>query len=39
MVETGTPWIGVNWNFERRIELYPGKILSGRPDDLSTRFA
>src|SRR5437867_9041337 len=20
---TGTPWIGVNWNFERRIGLHP----------------
>jgi xylan 1,4-beta-xylosidase len=20
---TGTPWIGVNWNFERRIAMYP----------------
>ena len=23
---TGTPWIGYNWTFERRIDLLPGKI-------------
>jgi hypothetical protein len=23
---TGTPWIGYNWTFERRINMFPAKF-------------
>ena len=37
---TGTPWIGYNWTFERRIDMLPGEVLPRRPDvRSSSRFA
>ena len=34
---TGTPWIAVNWNFERRIGLHPGGLRRRRRRCTSTR--
>ena len=36
---TGTPWIGYNWTFERRIDLIPGKIYPGGQMAFTSRFA
>ena len=35
---TGTPWIGYNWTFERRIDMLPGQILSRRANELLEPF-
>jgi hypothetical protein len=35
---TGTPWIGVNWNFERRISLHPAGFDAGGQMFVDTRF-
>lgn len=35
---TGTPWIGRNWNFERRIALFPGAFDGDGQMHASTRF-
>src|SRR6266576_1076310 len=35
---TGTPWIGVNWNFERRIGLHPAGFDADRQMYVDTRF-
>jgi xylan 1,4-beta-xylosidase len=35
---TGTPWIGVNWNFERRIAMFPAKFESDGQMQVSARF-
>jgi xylan 1,4-beta-xylosidase len=35
---TGTPWIGVNWNFERRIGLYPAGFDADGQMYVDTRF-
>jgi len=35
---TGTPWIGVNWNFERRIGLHPAGFDSDGQMFVDTRF-
>jgi len=35
---TGTPWIGVNWNFERRIGLHPAGFDSSGQMYVDTRF-
>jgi len=35
---TGTPWIGVNWNFERRVGLHPAGFDSGGQMFVDTRF-
>jgi xylan 1,4-beta-xylosidase len=35
---TGTPWIGHNWNFERRIALFPAAFTGGQMS-VQTRFA
>jgi len=35
---TGTPWIGVNWNFERRIGLHPAGFDSTGQMYVDTRF-
>jgi hypothetical protein len=36
---TGTPWIGYNWTFERRIDLLPGKVYPDGQIGFSSRFA
>ena len=36
---TGTPWIGYNWTFERRIDLLPGKIYPDGQMGFTSRFA
>ena len=36
---TGTPWIGQNWTFERRIDLIPGKVYGDGQMAFSSRFA
>jgi xylan 1,4-beta-xylosidase len=36
---TGTPWIGHNWNFERRIALFPAAFSSDGQMSVNTRFA
>ncbi|NUR45554.1 MAG: family 43 glycosylhydrolase [Sphingomonas sp.] len=36
---TGTPWIGYNWTFERRIDLLPGKIYADGQMAFTSRFA
>jgi hypothetical protein len=36
---TGTPWIGYNWTFERRIDLLPGRIYDDGQMAFSSRFA
>lgn len=35
---TGTPWIGVNWNFERRIAMFPAGFDGDGQMFVSTRF-
>lgn len=35
---TGTPWIGVNWNFERRIALFPAGFDADGQMYVNTRF-
>jgi hypothetical protein len=35
---TGTPWIGVNWNFERRIALFPAGFDADGQMYVDTRF-
>ena len=35
---TGTPWIGVNWNFERRIALHPARFDGDGQLSVDTRF-
>ncbi|MEO7277291.1 MAG: family 43 glycosylhydrolase [Sphingomicrobium sp.] len=36
---SGTPWIGYNWTFERRIDLLPGRIYPDGQMAFSSRFA
>ena len=36
---TGTPWIGYNWTFERRIDLLPGKVYPDGQMAFTSRFA
>jgi xylan 1,4-beta-xylosidase len=36
---TGTPWLGHNWNFERRIALFPAAFSADGQMSVSTRFA
>jgi hypothetical protein len=36
---TGTPWIGYNWTFERRIALFPAAFSSDGQMRVNTRFA
>jgi xylan 1,4-beta-xylosidase len=36
---TGTPWIGYNWNFERRIALFPAAFSEDGQMSVNTRFA
>jgi hypothetical protein len=36
---TGTPWIGYNWTFERRIDLLPGRIFPDGQMSFSSCFA
>jgi len=36
---TGTPWIGNNWNFERRIALFPAAFSADGQMSVDTRFA
>jgi hypothetical protein len=36
---TGTPWIGHNWNFERRIALFPAAFSDDGQMSVNTRFA
>ena len=36
---TGTPWIGHNWNFERRIALFPAAFSADGQMSVNTRFA
>ena len=36
---TGTPWIGYNWTFERRIDLLPGRIYPDGQMAFTSRFA
>jgi len=36
---TGTPWIGHNWNFERRIALFPAAFSEDGQMRVDTRFA
>jgi xylan 1,4-beta-xylosidase len=35
---TGTPWIGYNWTFERRIDMLPGRIFADGQMSFSSRF-
>jgi hypothetical protein len=35
---TGTPWIGYNWTFERRIGMWPAKFAADGQMSVSTRF-
>lgn len=35
---TGTPWIGVNWNFERRLAMFPAGFDSDGQMFVDTRF-
>lgn len=35
---TGTPWIGYNWTFERRIGMWPAKFWADGQMAVSTRF-
>ncbi|MCH7861909.1 family 43 glycosylhydrolase [Sphingomonas sp. NPDC092331] len=35
---TGTPWIGYNWTFERRIGMWPAKFWADGQMSVSTRF-
>ncbi|ESQ93104.1 hypothetical protein ABAC460_02270 [Asticcacaulis sp. AC460] len=36
---TGTPWIGYNWTFERRIDMMPAKFYNDGQMAVSARFA
>ena len=36
---TGTPWIGYNWTFERRIALFPATFSNDGQMSVDTRFA
>ena len=36
---TGTPWVGLNWNFERRIALFPAAFSDDGQMSVNTRFA
>ena len=36
---TGTPWIGHNWTFERRIALFPAAFAADGQMSVNTRFA
>ena len=36
---TGTPWIGYNWTFERRIALFPAAFSDDGQMSVNTRFA
>jgi xylan 1,4-beta-xylosidase len=36
---TGTPWVGHNWNFERRIALFPAAFSDDGQMSVNTRFA
>jgi xylan 1,4-beta-xylosidase len=36
---TGTPWIGHNWNFERRVALFPAAFSDDGQMSVNTRFA
>jgi len=36
---TGTPWIGYNWTFERRIALFPAAFSNDGQMSVETRFA
>ncbi len=36
---TGTPWLGHNWNFERRIALFPAAFSADGQMSVNTRFA
>ncbi len=36
---TGTPWVGHNWNFERRIGLFPASFSDDGQMSVNTRFA
>jgi hypothetical protein len=36
---TGTPWIGYNWTFERRIALFPAAFSQDGQMSVNTRFA
>jgi len=36
---TGTPWIGYNWTFERRIALFPADFSNDGQMSVNTRFA
>ena len=36
---TGTPWIGYNWTFERRIALFPAAFSNDGQMSVNTRFA
>jgi len=36
---TGTPWLGHNWNFERRIALFPAAFSGDGQMSVDTRFA
>lgn len=35
---TGTPWIGYNWTFERRVGIWPGRFYPDGQMAVSTRF-
>ncbi|WP_368562594.1 family 43 glycosylhydrolase [Pseudoxanthomonas sp. UTMC 1351] len=35
---TGTPWLGYNWNFERRIAMFPAAFSEDGQMSVSTRF-
>lgn len=35
---TGTPWIGYNWTFERRIAMFPAKFEADGQMEVSARF-
>jgi hypothetical protein len=35
---TGTPWIGYNWAFERRVAMFPAKFETDGQMEVSTRF-
>ena len=35
---TGTPWVGYNWNFERRIGLWPTRFDADGQMEVDTRF-
>jgi xylan 1,4-beta-xylosidase len=35
---TGTPWIGFNWNFERRVALFPAAFSADGQMSVDTRF-